>query len=158
MSSRMILLTVPLRNPSPLSSASASKSEAEIADTAQHDGCAMVSSYGPPGVRPSPKSDVRVGSVHPPISGPSCAKAALRGCANSGSGRPPSPATNGTSERCHKRSSEPYSITSSALSWRNRGTSRPSAFAVFMLMTNSYLVGICTGRSAGFVPRRIRST
>jgi hypothetical protein len=34
-----------------------------------------------------------------------------------------------------------YSITSSAAARRVRGTSRPSALAVFILMTNSYLVG-----------------
>ena len=36
--------------------------------------------------------------------------------------------------------------------------SRPSAFAVLRLMTVSYLVGACTGRSAGLAPRRMRST
>ena len=39
-----------------------------------------------------------------------------------------------------------------------RGTSRPSAFAVLRLITSSYLVGACTGRSAGFSPLRMRST
>ena len=34
------------------------------------------------------------------------------------------------------------------------GTSRPSALAVFMLMTSSNLVGCSTGRSAGFAPLR----
>ena len=34
------------------------------------------------------------------------------------------------------------------------GKSRPSALAVFILMTSSYLVGACTGRSAGFSPLR----
>ena len=38
------------------------------------------------------------------------------------------------------------------------GTVRPSALAVFRLITNSYLVGACTGRSAGFSPLRMRST
>ena len=37
-----------------------------------------------------------------------------------------------------------------------RGKSR--AFAVLRLMTSSYLVGACTGRSAGFSPLRMRST
>src|ERR1700720_1871720 len=37
------------------------------------------------------------------------------------------------------------------LSWLNmRG--RPSALAVFRLITSSYLVGGCTGKSAGFSP------
>jgi hypothetical protein len=34
----------------------------------------------------------------------------------------------------------------------------PSALAVFKLITVSYLVGACTGRSTGFSPLRIRST
>jgi transposase len=34
----------------------------------------------------------------------------------------------------------------------------PSAFAVLRLITNSYLVGACTGRSAGFSPLRMRLT
>ena len=36
--------------------------------------------------------------------------------------------------------------------------SMPSALAVLRLITSSYLVGACTGRSAGFSPLRIRST
>src|SRR6516165_10753750 len=51
-----------------------------------------------------------------------------------------------------------HSITSSARASSVGGTVRPSAFAVFMLITNSYLVGACTGRSAGFSPLRMRST
>ena len=42
----------------------------------------------------------------------------------------------------------PHSITSSARASSGRGTVRPSALAVFKLMTSSYLVGACTGRSA----------
>src|SRR5262245_26819027 len=45
-----------------------------------------------------------------------------------------------------------HSITSSARASSVGGTSRPSAFAVLRLMTNSYFVGACIGRSAGFVP------
>src|SRR5262249_49980613 len=41
---------------------------------------------------------------------------------------------------------------------RTDGRSRPSALAVLRLITNSYLVGACTGRSAGFSPLRMRST
>ena len=52
----------------------------------------------------------------------------------------------------------PHSITSSARASSDAGTSRPSALAVLRLMTSSYLVGACTGRSAGFSPFRIRST
>ena len=51
-----------------------------------------------------------------------------------------------------------YSITSSARSSTVRGTEIPRALAVFRLMTSSYLVGACTGRSAGFSPLRMRST
>jgi hypothetical protein len=51
-----------------------------------------------------------------------------------------------------------HSITSSARASSVGGTSRPSAFAVLRLMTSSYLVGVCTGRSAGFSPFRMRST
>jgi hypothetical protein len=51
-----------------------------------------------------------------------------------------------------------YSITSSARATSEGGTVMPSALAVFRLMTISYLVGACTGRSAGFSPLRMRST
>src|SRR5262249_58897597 len=40
-----------------------------------------------------------------------------------------------------------HSITSSARARSVGGTSRPSALAVLRLMTSSYLVGACTGRS-----------
>src|SRR5262245_61620455 len=42
-----------------------------------------------------------------------------------------------------------HSITSSARASTAGEISKPSAFAVLRLITNSYLVGICTGRSAG---------
>src|SRR5262245_37254374 len=51
-----------------------------------------------------------------------------------------------------------HSITSSARASTVVGMSRPSALAVFRLMTNSYLVGAWTGKSAGFSPLRMRST
>src|ERR1700747_1183664 len=51
-----------------------------------------------------------------------------------------------------------HSITSSARPSSVGGTSMPSAFAALRLMTNSYLVGTCTGRSAGFSPLSTRST
>src|SRR5262249_4811559 len=51
-----------------------------------------------------------------------------------------------------------HSITSSARASSVGGTSRPSAFAVLRLITSSYLVGACTGKSAGFSPLRMRST
>src|SRR5262245_33604699 len=50
----------------------------------------------------------------------------------------------------------PHSITSSASASSLSGTSRPIAFAVLRLITNSNLVGWVTGRSAGFVPLRMR--
>jgi len=51
-----------------------------------------------------------------------------------------------------------YSITSLARASNVGGTVRPSALAVLRLITSSYLVGTCTGRSAGFSPLRMRST
>src|SRR5262249_21702667 len=51
-----------------------------------------------------------------------------------------------------------HSITSAARASNVAGTSRPSTLAVLRLMTSSYLVGACTGRSAGFSPLRMRST
>src|SRR5262245_187275 len=69
-------------------------------------------------------------------------------------------------ERPRRRASEQrdelaapdHSITSSARASSDGGTSRPSALAVFRLITSSYLVGACTGRSAGLSPLRMRST
>src|SRR5262249_33154619 len=52
----------------------------------------------------------------------------------------------------------PHSITSSAVESNDGGTVRPSALAVLRLMTSSNLFGACTGRSAGFSPRSMRST
>src|SRR5262249_14387697 len=51
-----------------------------------------------------------------------------------------------------------HSMTSSARARSIGGTSIPSAFAVLRLTANSYLVGACTGKSAGFSPLRMRST
>ena len=51
-----------------------------------------------------------------------------------------------------------HSITSSARASSVGGTSRPSSLAVLRLVTRSYLVGACTGRSAGFSRLRMRST
>jgi|GraSoi2013_115cm_1033766.scaffolds.fasta_scaffold16238_2 hypothetical protein len=50
-----------------------------------------------------------------------------------------------------------HSITSSARASSVGGTSMPSAFAAFMLMISSNLVGCSTGRSAGFAPSNILS-
>ena len=63
----------------------------------------------------------------------------------------------GMSALCQQRTFA-YSITSSALASSVGGTVRPSAFAVFRLMTIWYFVGACTGMSAGFSPLRMRST
>jgi hypothetical protein len=69
----------------------------------------------------------------------------------------------GTSENLHRtglmhRSKKRhYSITSSAATSRPGGTGSPSIFAVLRLSTVSYLVGACTGRSAGLAPRSMRS-
>jgi hypothetical protein len=51
-----------------------------------------------------------------------------------------------------------HSITSSARASTLARISMPSTFAVLRLITSSYLVGACTGRSAGFSPLRIWST
>src|SRR6516164_6716088 len=51
-----------------------------------------------------------------------------------------------------------HSITSSARASTDGGIVRPRAFAVLRLTTSSYLVGACTGISAGFSPLRMRST
>src|SRR5262249_11079233 len=51
-----------------------------------------------------------------------------------------------------------HSMTSSARASSVGGTSRPSDLAVLRLITSSYFVGACTGRSAGFSPLRMRST
>ena len=59
---------------------------------------------------------------------------------------------------CSKAKPRRHSITSSARASSIAGTSRPSALAVLRLITSSYLVGACTGRSAGFSPLRMRST
>jgi hypothetical protein len=58
----------------------------------------------------------------------------------------------------HRSKGGCYSITSSARASTDGGIVRPSAFAVLRLITSSYLVGACTGRSAGFSPLRMRST
>jgi hypothetical protein len=50
----------------------------------------------------------------------------------------------------HRSKTAPYSMTSSARASSVGGTSSPSALAVLRLMTASYLVGACTGRSARF--------
>src|SRR5437868_14395136 len=51
---------------------------------------------------------------------------------------------------CNKR--DRYSITSSVVDNSDGGMVIPSAFAAFMLMTNGYLVGICTARTRGLSP------
>src|SRR3974377_2189291 len=56
-----------------------------------------------------------------------------------------------------RRHSVSYSIILSASNCIEVGTVMPRALAVLRLMTNSYLTGLCTGRSPGFSPLRIRS-
>ena len=51
-----------------------------------------------------------------------------------------------------------YSITSLVISRTSRLIVRSSSFAVFRFMTNSKLVGCCTGRPDGFAPFKILST
>jgi len=55
------------------------------------------------------------------------------------------------------RRARAHSITRSARSKSDGGIVRPSAFAVFRLITSSNFVGRSTGRSAGFAPLRILS-
>ena len=55
----------------------------------------------------------------------------------------------------NKKVAPPHSITSSARASIDCGTVRPSAFAVFKLMTSSNFVGCWTGKSAGLAPLRI---
>jgi hypothetical protein len=50
----------------------------------------------------------------------------------------------------------PFSNKSAAHSGLSKA--RGAALAVLKLMTSSYLLGACTGGSAGFSPLRIRST
>src|SRR5262245_46101881 len=58
----------------------------------------------------------------------------------------------------NRSNAAPHSITSSARASTDAGTSMPNVFAILRLITSSYLVGACTGRSAGFSPLRMRST
>jgi hypothetical protein len=51
-----------------------------------------------------------------------------------------------------------HSITRSAAASSIFGITMPRAFAVLRLITSSNFVGVCTGRSAGFAPRRMRLT
>jgi len=78
------------------------------------------------------------------------------------SGGPPCPlCANNCREQVQQKSAlegPPHSITSSARTRSEGGTLRPSALAVFRLITISNLVGCSIGRSAGFVPLRILST
>src|SRR5262249_30732530 len=67
------------------------------------------------------------------------------------------PRNRSAAEHCDELASF-HSITSSARASSVGGNSRPSALAVLRLMTRSYLIGCCTGRSEGFSPLRMRST
>jgi hypothetical protein len=61
-----------------------------------------------------------------------------------------------TSRREQLQQDRAYSITSSASNCIEVGTARPSALAVFMLITSSNLVGCSTGNSLGCAPQRMR--
>ena len=91
-----------------------------------------------------PKGHVRVESAVPPIADVMLQCREWSRCARNG--------------LMHRSKQCLYSITSSARASRVAGTSRPSVLAVLRLITISYLVGACTGRSAGFSPLRMRST
>jgi len=89
--------------------------------------------------RPCP-NDFRSTPISRPFQGPTtCLKRAITGL-------------------MHRSKQHLYSITSSARTSNEGGTVRPSALAVFMLITSSNLVGCSTGRSEGLVPLRILST
>ena len=60
--------------------------------------------------------------------------------------------------RLPRTSARLHSNTSLTRASRVDGTSRPSIFAVLRLIVNSNLLGSWTGRSAGFAPRKMRST
>jgi len=60
--------------------------------------------------------------------------------------------------RATNRNALSHSINWSARPISVLGTLRLSVLAVLRLITSSYLVGACTGRSAGFSPLRMRST
>src|ERR1700758_4131954 len=77
---------------------------------------------------------------------------------NSGNGRDGSQCSRGGQGNEKDSDLRHYSITSSARARSASGTFNPSFFAVLMLMTSSNLVGNWAGKSAGFVPRKIRST
>src|SRR5262249_59486198 len=88
-----------------------------------------------------------------------------KACDESGANRIGNKQLRQRGERPRRRSSDqcdelapPHSITSSARASNAGGTGRPSALAVLRLITSSYFVGACTGRSAGFSPLRMRST
>jgi hypothetical protein len=63
-----------------------------------------------------------------------------------------------TAEQRDELATPHYSMTSSARASSDGGTSRPSAFAVFRLMSKSNLIGCSTGMSPGLPSRRILST
>ena len=64
----------------------------------------------------------------------------------------------GMSALCQKRTSAILFDHLVGAGEHDGGMVRPSALAVLRLITSSYLVGACTGRSAGFSPLRMRST
>src|SRR5262249_53064350 len=58
----------------------------------------------------------------------------------------------------HATAAPPSVMNLRRLVCRERSIVRASAFAVLRLITSSYFVGACTGRSAGFSPRPLQSS
>src|SRR5436305_15323545 len=94
-----------------------------------------------------PISDVRVGSTAIPVA----PKRNFRYCLHNGHCR------QARLIRSVPEADVLHSITSSARARIEGGMVRPSALAVFRLMTSWYLEACSTGRSAGFAPLRILS-
>ena len=63
----------------------------------------------------------------------------------------------GSAEQRDELAEGTHSITSSARASSVGGTVRPSALAVLRLIASSNLTGLCTGKSPGFSPLRMRS-
>ena len=77
---------------------------------------------------------------------------------NAGASRAPAVTFMSAASSAFARFNALHSITSSARASIVGGMVRPSAFAVFRLITNSKIVGCSTGRSAGLAPFKILST
>jgi len=94
----------------------------------------------------------RTGRFHQPLrTSTSCVASA--GAAMSSSGR-----TTLSGLGCRRPAHDHHSSTSSARTRSDAGTAMPRRRATPRLSTSSYRVGCSKGMSAGFAPRRIRST